>query len=99
LYDLKKEFDSKLPTLARRMLTFLQLIDILVKHFFILSVGVVERVYVAHQFKQHWVIQSVKNNKGRGSNNNTGCLYNSDDDDESRQKQINDSDLLASDDK
>lgn len=39
---------------------------ILLDHYLILAVGVVERVYVAHEFKQHWVIQSMKSRKGRG---------------------------------
>ena len=48
------------------MLKFISLLQILLDNFLILSVGVVSRVYVAHQFKQHWVIQSFKNQKGRG---------------------------------
>ena len=68
---LKQEFDSKRTTLQTRMLKFKELLQILINNFFILSVGVVDRVYVAHQFKQHWVIQSVKNNKGRSTSSGT----------------------------
>lgn len=42
----------------------LNVLDILIENCLILSVGVVERVYVANEFKQHWVIQSFKNQKG-----------------------------------
>lgn len=66
LYELKKSFDSKLDVLRNKMVKFKGLIQLLLDNFLVLSVGVVRRVYVAHQFKQHWSIQSVKNQKGRG---------------------------------
>lgn len=80
---MKQEFDSKRTTLQTRMLKFKELLQILITNFFVLSVGVVDRVYVAHQFKQHWVIQSVKNNKGRGTS--SGTFRYSDEDEEANQ--------------
>ena len=47
-------------SLLKKLLQFLQ------ENSLVLAVGVVERVYVAHEFKQHWVIQSFKNQKGVG---------------------------------
>lgn len=66
LYDLKRTFDSKLDVLKNKMVKFKELIKLMVDNCLVLSVGVVRRVYVAHQFKQHWSIQSFKNQKGRG---------------------------------
>lgn len=88
---MKQEFDSKRTTLQTRMLKFKELLQILIRNFFILSVGVVDRVYVAHQFKQHWVIQSIKNNKGRGTS--SGTVHYPDEDEETNQ--INDDKYLS----
>jgi hypothetical protein len=38
----------------------------LIQNYLVLAVGVAYRVYVAHEFRQHWVIESFKNQKGRG---------------------------------
>ncbi len=48
------------------MIKFVSLIQLLVDNFLVLKVGVVDRVFVAYEFKQHWVIHSFKNQKGRG---------------------------------
>jgi hypothetical protein len=58
------------------MKKFKSILQILLESCLVLSVGVVERVYVAHMFKQHWVIQSFKNQKGRGifSNDNSAAI-------------------------
>jgi hypothetical protein len=67
LAKLKRLVQIKHPSyFEHKMSTLLRLLDILVDSKLVLSVGVVERVYVAHEFKQHWVIQSYKNQKGRG---------------------------------
>ena len=65
LFNLKQLFDSK-SLVKVKMVEFKQLIKLLLDNYLVLSVGVVDRVYVTHQFKQHWVIQSFKNQKGRG---------------------------------
>ena len=65
LFNLKQLFDSK-SQVKVKMNGFKQLIKLLLDNNLVLGVGVVDRVYVAHQFKQHWVIQSFKNQKGRG---------------------------------
>ena len=66
LAHLKRLMQTKHSFFCQRMTALLRLLDILLKSKLVLSVGVVERVYVAHEFKQHWVIQSYKNQKGRG---------------------------------
>jgi len=72
LYELKKAFDLRSPVLRTRMIMFKRLVQLLVENFLVLKVGVVERVFVAHEFKQHWVIQSLKNQKGRGDHGSLG---------------------------
>ena len=48
-----------------------KLLNVLLENYLVLSVGVVERVYIAHEFKQHWVILSCKNQKGVGTSSAT----------------------------
>lgn len=62
LVNLRAKITPKPP----RMNLLKKLLDLLLGEYLILAVGVVERVYVAHEFKQHWVIQSYKSLKGRG---------------------------------
>lgn len=59
----EKLASERLPTLQLKQL--LKLIEFLVENFVILVVGVVEQVYVCHEFKQHWVIESYKSLKGK----------------------------------
>lgn len=66
LYDLKKAYSSRMATDALKMNIIVVLLQLLIDNFLVLAVGVVKRVYVAHEFKQHWVIESCKNQKGRG---------------------------------
>lgn len=59
LAELKKKVQEKSMNLLKEIL------DILVKEFLVLAVGVVQRVFVAHEFAQPWLISSFKNQKGR----------------------------------
>lgn len=59
LYNLKHK--SKIQS----MNLINEILQLLIKENFVLSVGVVERVYVAHEFCQPWVISSLKCIKGR----------------------------------
>ncbi len=63
LASLKRKIEHKMSQKISLKL-LLKILDVLLEHSLILSVGVVERVYVAHEFKQHWIIQSYKNQKG-----------------------------------
>jgi hypothetical protein len=70
MFNLKRAVNEKIarnkddPRVSIRLIK--QLIDVLLAEYLVIAVGVVERVYVAHEFKQHWVIQSYKSLKGRG---------------------------------
>ncbi|CAF0999107.1 unnamed protein product [Brachionus calyciflorus] len=69
LYNLNLETNKQLvkDNLSQIKLSVLnKLLDLLVINHLILKVGVVDRVYVAHEFKKHWVIESYKNQRGRG---------------------------------
>lgn len=54
----------KLKSNINSMNLLQKLLNILLKNYLILSVGVCERVYVAHEFCQPWIILSYKNQKG-----------------------------------
>ena len=63
LISIKCQMETRIKTNVP--LSFIKkIIHVLLEESLVLSVGVVERVYVAHEFKQHWVIQSCKNQKG-----------------------------------
>jgi hypothetical protein len=54
----------KIKISIESMNLLMEMLDILLKNYLILSVGVCERVYVAHEFCQPWIILSYKNQKG-----------------------------------
>ncbi len=67
LFDLKKSYLNRISgAIQLKMDMILALVQLMIDNFLVLAVGVVHRVYVAHEFKQHWVIESCKNQKGRG---------------------------------
>lgn len=66
LFDLKQTYLQQIGTDCLKMNMITVLLQLLIDNYLILAVGVVNRVYVAHEFKQHWVIESCKNQKGRG---------------------------------
>jgi hypothetical protein len=82
LFDLRHKTNEKLQNISKEKPKLVKLrelkllIDFLIDNYLILPVGVVEPIYVSHEFKQHWVILSYKSLKGRGnldassSNNN-----------------------------
>jgi hypothetical protein len=57
-------YDLKMKSSIESMNTIMEILNILLKNFLILSVGVCERVYVAHEYCQSWIILSYKNQKG-----------------------------------
>jgi hypothetical protein len=59
LYDLKKTSKLQSMNLLNEML------NLLIKDNLAIAVGVLERVYVAHEFSQPWIINSLKCTKGR----------------------------------
>jgi hypothetical protein len=68
LYDLKKNYINQINSeVCLKMNMIIVLLQLLIDNYLVLAVGVVKRVYVAHEFKQHWVIESCKNQKGRGN--------------------------------
>jgi hypothetical protein len=66
LYELRQKVNEILEN-PLKLNQLRVLLDFLVENYLVLIVGVVEPVYVCHEFKQHWVIQSYKSLKGRGS--------------------------------
>ena len=79
LRALKERVNEKQPTLTMRQLR--ALLDLLLEHFLVLAVGVVERVYVTYEFRQHWVIESCKSLKGRGNGTAGGGRENEEEND------------------
>ena len=65
LAQIKKNFEEK-RKFKIKFNSFMRLMNVLVENYLVLPVGVVYRVYVAHEFKKHWVISSFKCLKGRG---------------------------------
>ena len=57
-------YELKTKSSIESMNTIMEILNILLKDFLILSVGVCERVYVAHEHCQSWIILSYKNQKG-----------------------------------
>jgi hypothetical protein len=76
LHELYKKilFQFKLEKIKMGLVK--RLLSVLLRNHNILSVGVVERVYVAHEFKRHWVIESLKNSKGRREKRNSSIKSN-----------------------
>jgi hypothetical protein len=96
LFSIKKAIEKKYDIFKQKMNLLLSLVDLLIQNFLIIPVGVVERVYVAHEFKQHWVIQSCKNLKGRSARNEEYDELNDLDesDEENDDNQDNDDDRI-----
>ena len=63
VYDLKKVLPEKTASID----LIKSQLSLLTENNLVLAVGVTERVYVAFEFKEHWVIKSYKNLKGRGT--------------------------------
>ena len=57
-------YELKAKSSIQSMNALMEILNILTKSFSILSVGVCERVYVAHEHCQSWIILSYKNQKG-----------------------------------
>ena len=64
LFDLKKTYMIRINN---EICLISVLLRLLIDNFLVLAVGVVNRVSVAHEFKQHWAIESCRNQKGRGN--------------------------------
>ena len=96
LFCLKKLIEKKYDIFEQKMSLLISLLDLLLQNFLIIPVGVVERVYVAHEFKQHWVIQSCKNLKGRSVRNEESNELIDDDyeEDEENEDQINEDESI-----
>ena len=66
LSTLKIKIKDKFGLDKASMVLIKELVDLLIENYLVLAVGVVERVLVSFEFKQHWVIESYKNQKGVG---------------------------------
>jgi hypothetical protein len=67
LFELRRKTNEKLSGEKQATLKINELkrlIGFLIDYYLVLIVGVVEHVFVCHEFKQHWVIQSYKSLKG-----------------------------------
>lgn len=64
LYDLKTRVNET-SRIEVKMNDILSLLKLLLDSYLCLAVGVCQRVFVSHEFKQHWVIQSCKDSKGQ----------------------------------
>lgn len=72
LFNLKKEANKKIKTKNAKEIQIIvlkKILKILIDNHLLLAVGVIERVYVANEFKKHWVIESFKSLRGRGNLN------------------------------
>ncbi|RNA44784.1 General transcription factor 3C polypeptide [Brachionus plicatilis] len=76
LFDLKREANCKIKKIYYKqikMIVLKKILKILTDNHIVLAVGVIERVYVANEFKKHWVIESFKSLRGRGNRDDEDC--------------------------
>lgn len=72
IFNLKKEIGNKVKKKKSKEIQIFALkkiLKILIDNHLLLAVGVTERVYVANEFKKHWVIESFKSLRGQGNIN------------------------------